>query len=215
MYHNHSSVKISIYMQCPANMLNLTNYFLSRKFLSLYLWGLFIKHNKPSLTYRLHSLPRGPCWPCHFSSLVRFSFGCLTYLVQGISFYTETSLLKVWNLFTLNFLLNNSTSYPLNDSSNYINGKLWNLKTPKLYNQWIHFSPYLFSKRRFMQGKSLHWQYHCSIFELGFIQYTHWIPTSVWYNSRSFFLIFFCIIHLGSCFGFIHTLRDCKYFFFV
>lgn len=36
----------------------------------------------------------------------------------------KTLLLKVWNLFTLNFLPNNSSSYPQNDSSNYINGKL-------------------------------------------------------------------------------------------
>ena len=133
MYHKVRLWKFRSICSALQICFNWTNYFLSRKFsLHVYLWGLFIKHNKPPLTYRLHSLPRGPCWPCHFSSLVRFGFGCLTYLVQGISFYIEASLLKVWNLFTLNFLLNNSSSYPLNDSSNYINGKLWNLKTPKL-----------------------------------------------------------------------------------
>lgn len=132
MFHNHSSVKICIYMHCSEN---LYLYALHCKYaLNLLINSIFTNFNctcifehyslsiKTPLSslYRLqmffwNSPSRGPCWLCHFSCLVRFGNGCLSWYKEFLFTQIKTSLLKVWNLFTLNFLPNNSSNYPLND----------------------------------------------------------------------------------------------------
>ena len=44
---------------------------------------------------------------------------------------------------------------------------------PKIVESVNSYIVYIFSKRKCMQRKSLHRQYHCSIFEWGFIQFTY------------------------------------------